>query len=360
MVPQGGGAALRHAPADGTGPRPKIGRMDKTTADTLLAIAEDARARIRREDPESAAQIEARYPELLEALDWYLDEGHPDEAFRLATALVPFWMSTKRIDDGDRWFGRALAQPAGSAALRARATYDHGYLVFWAGRYDVADERFADALAQAEAVGDPNLVALVLAGAARVALSRDPAEAVRLCRQALAATESTPASDGRSSALHVLGVALQMAGDLEGARDVMTSRLELARENGDEFIVWVESSNLSMVERQLGNLDRAEALSREALRIVQARGDAMAIPWIINGLAAVTAAKGELERAATLNGMAAALLERAGGEWPPDEREQYEGTLAAIEAGLAPDAVERARSVGAAMPIEEGVEFALA
>jgi len=27
--------------------------------------------------------------------------------------------------------------------------------------------------------------------------------------------------------------------------------------------------------------------------------------------------------------------ERAGGEWPPDEREQYEGTLAAIEAGLA-------------------------
>ena len=135
-----------------------------------------------------------------------------------------------------------------------------------------------------------------------------------MCREGLAATETLPASDGRSSALHVLGVALQMAGDLEGARDVMTSRLDLARENGDEFVVWVESSNLSMVERQLGNLGRAEALSREALRIVQARGDAMAIPWIINGLAAVTAAKGEVERAATLNGMAAAMLERAGGD----------------------------------------------
>ena len=202
-------------------------------------------------------------------------------------------------------------------------------------------------------------MALALAGAARVALGRDPAEAARLCREALAATEGMPASDGRSSALHVLGVALQMAGDLEGARDVMTRRLELARENGDEFIVWVESSNLSMVERQLGNLDRAEALSREALRIVQARGDAMAIPWIINGLAAVTAAKGELERAATLNGMAAAMLERAGGEWPPDEREQYEGTLAAVEAGLAPDAIERARSSGAAMSMEQGVAYAL-
>jgi tetratricopeptide (TPR) repeat protein len=333
--------------------------VDTRTADDLLAIAEDARERTRREDPTGAALVEERYPAMLEALDWYLDVSQPDQAFRVATALVPFWISTKRIDDGDRWFERGLAQPAGSAARRARATYDHGYLVFWAGRYDLADERFADARARAREIGDSNLEALALAGAARVALGRDPAEAARLCREGLAATEATPASEGRSSALHVLGVALQMAGDLEGARDVMTSRLELARQHGDEFIVWVESSNLSMVERQLGNLGRAEALSREALRIVQARGDAMAIPWIINGLAAVTAAKGELERAATLNGMAAAMLERAGGEWPPDEREQYEGTLTAVEAGLAPDAVQRARSAGAAMSMEQGVGYAL-
>jgi hypothetical protein len=150
-----------------------------------------------------------------------------------------------------------------------------------------------------------------------------------------------------------------MAGEFEGAREVMTRRLELGRATGNEFIVWVESSNLSMVERQLGNLDRAEALSRQALTIVQARGDAMAIPWIINGLAAVTAAKGDLERAATLNGLAAGLLEQAGGEWPPDEREQYEGTLEAIRAGLEPDAIDRARAAGAGMSVEEGVAFAL-
>ena len=342
------------------GPTPPYDAVvDARTADELLAIAEDARERTRREDPTGAERVEARYPEMLEALDWYLEAGQPDEGFRLATALVPFWMSTKRIEDGDRWYARALEQPAGSPARRARATYDHGYLVFWAGRYDVADPRFAEARRAAEAVGDTNLVALALAGSARVALGRDPAEAVRLCREAIAATETTPDAEGRSSALHVLGVALQMAGDFEGARDVMTTRLELGRAAGNEFIVWVESSNLSMVERQLGNLDRAEELSLEALRIVQARGDAMAIPWIINGLAAVTAAKGDLERAATLNGLAAGLLEQAGGEWPPDEREQYEATLVAIEAGLAPDVIERARAAGAAMPTEAGVAWAL-
>ena len=51
--------------------------------------------------------VEDRYPEMLEALDWYLDSGQPETAYRLASALVPFWISTKRIDDGDAWFERA-------------------------------------------------------------------------------------------------------------------------------------------------------------------------------------------------------------------------------------------------------------
>ena len=333
--------------------------MDLPTAESLVALAEDARAGIRREDPESSARIEARYTEMLEALDWSLEAGQPDTGLRLAAALTPFWLSTKRIDDGDGWFARALAQPSGSAARRARASHDHGYLLFFAGRYDEADPRFTQSRELAEEAGDANVVALALAGSARVALGRDPREAVRLTREAVAATDGTPAGDGRSSALHVLGVALQMTGDLDGARDVMSARLELGRAEGNEFVVWVESANLSMVERQLGNLDRAERLSRDALSIVQARGDAMAIPWILNGLAAATAAKGQLERAATLNGLAEALLAQAGGEWPPDEREQYEETLRLVRQGLPADAVERERARGAAMSTEDGLAFAL-
>ena len=333
--------------------------VDAATAASLLSMAEAARAAIRREEPDAAAPIENRYEQVVEALDWYLDNGRADSGFRLATALVPFWISTKRIDDGDAWFQRALAARVGSEAQRARATYDQGYLVFWAGRYEEAERAFSAARAEAARLGDGNLAALALAGSARVALARDPLESVRLLREALDLTEARPDAEGRSSALHVLGVALQMSGDLSGARDVMTERLEAARETGNEFVVWVESSNLSMVERQLGNLDRAEQLSRAALSIVAGRGDAMAIPWVINGLAAATAAKGELERAAVLNGLAEALLQRAGGEWPPDEREQFDGTLAAIAGGLAPDVAERSRAEGAAMSIEDGVAFAL-
>jgi hypothetical protein len=85
----------------------------------------------------------------------------------------------------------------------------------------------------------------------------------------------------------------------------------------------------------------------------------MAIPWVMNGLAAVLAAKGEHERAATILATAETLLERAGGKWPPDERQQYEATVAILASALTPEALERARGKGAAMTIGEGVAFAL-
>lgn len=337
-----------------------IAIVDAEIATALLDAAIDARLAMRRGEDSAIEQFERHYADMREAMQWFLDQGRLEEADRFGTALVPFWMTTKRIDDGDEWFKRAVGDEAPSDAGRARAVYDHGYLVFWAGRYELAEQRFAEARRLAEGIRDWNVVALSLAGSARVALNQDPGKAVILLREAMEVTRELPDSEGRSSADHVLGVALQMSGDLQGARDVMLERLEHAGAAGNEFAVFVETANLSMVERQLGNLDQAEALSVAALRYAVARRDEMSIPWSINGLAAVTAAQGRLERAATLAAIADTLLARAGGDWPPDEREQYEGTLATVSAGLPPDALEEARAAGAAKGFDEAVAFALA
>ncbi len=334
--------------------------MDAATADALVEIAVEAQARTRRQDLGAHAEVEARYPEMLDALDWYLDAGRPDAAYRLATPLVSFWMSTNRVDDGDAWFERALARTPSDDPSRAGALHEHGYLVFFAGRYDLAGQRFTESLAMAEERADPSVQALALAGLARIALGSDVDDALPLLRQAIEVTEGLPDSDrGRSSALHVLGVALQMSGDLEGAREVMAARLEMGRSSGDQFVVWVESANLSMVERRLGNLDRAEELALQALAIDAVRGAEMSIAWTVNSVAAVAAAKADLERAAVLVGMADAMLDRSGGEWPPDEREQYDETLATLTVGLPPDALAAARARGGAMSVETGVDFAL-
>ena len=262
-----------------------------TTADALLAAAQEARvcdAKPRR--PRHALdRMESQLPGDARGAGLEPRAGAPEQADRLATALVPFWIATKRIDEGEagssarsRSPGRTRAAPAPSTTTATSPS----------SRALRAGRRAVRRCAAARGAGrGSDLGALALAGSARVALNTDPGEAVRLLREAIEVTADLPDSDGRSSANHVLGVALQMAGDLEGARDVMSERLERARMAGNDFVVAVESANLSMVERKLGNLDAAEALSLEALRIVSRRGDEMAIPWVINGLAAVTAAR---------------------------------------------------------------------
>jgi tetratricopeptide (TPR) repeat protein len=333
--------------------------VDAATVEQLIATAEEARAAMRRgEDATGLEQFERHYGPMREALDLWLGSGRADEAFRLSTALVPFWMATKRVDEGMAWLDAALGTGEGSDAARARGLHDHGYLAFFSGGYELAERRFAESRVLADRAGNRDVAALALAGSARVALNDDPAASVRMLREALELTRDLPDSLGRSSAEHVLGVALQLSGDLEGARDVMEARLNNARKAGNEFVVFVESSNLSMVERKLGNFDGAEALSLDALRIVTRKHDEMAIPWVINGLAAVTAAKGNHQRAATLLAIAESLLARAGGEWPADEREQFEGTLAAVSAALLATVLEEARARASTMTLEECVATA--
>jgi tetratricopeptide (TPR) repeat protein len=232
-------------------------------------------------------------------------------ARRLTRSLVNFWMSTSRLPDGDAWFERLLAGPLTRDQDVALSLYEHGYLIFWAGDHERSGRRFTEARAMAAGLGNASIEALALAGLARVALTSDVAEAVRLLREALVITEGLPDdSDGRGSALHVLGPALQMAGDFEGARAVIERRIALARTTGNKFVAWAETGNLSTVERQLGNLGRAEELSLQAAASDIAATSELFLAWTLNGLAAVTAAQGRAGRAAVLLGAADALMER--------------------------------------------------
>lgn len=334
--------------------------MDASTAEALVQIAEASQAASRRDEPDAEVPVEERYPLMVEALGWYLDRGDLGGALRLASSLVSFWMATNRLDHGDEWYTRLLALPRDADETRARALYAHGYLVFWAGNYDLATVRFTESRDVAIGLGNVSLQALALAGLARVALTADVDEAVRLLREALDVTEGLSDDDrGRSNALHVLGPALQMSGDLLGAREVVAGQLAAAYAAGDAAQVWSETSNLSMVERQLGNLDRAEELSRQAVGSDFARGRELYLAWSLNGLAAVAAAKHELVRSATIIGIASSMIEHAGGQWPPDEREQYDETVARIELGLTTEQVIAARDSGASMSTGEALSFAL-
>lgn len=342
------------------GPARTIAVVDLEAARAHLAEAESLRGRLRGPTGEEAmAGLEALYPELGDAFAAFLAEGASEDAARLASSLVQFWMATKRLEDGERWLEAATAAAQRTAA-GARARMHHGYLVFWAGQDERSGQLSRLAIEEARAAGDHTVVALALAVLARIALRTDIDEAKRLLREALSVTDGTDDVEGRSSAMHVLGVAHQMAGELDEASRVMSDRLELGRSTGNGYVIAVESANLSMVERQLGRPERADDLAIESLMTFHRLGDHLAVAWAANSVAATAAALGQLDRAATMLGFAEAGIERAGGEWPPDEAQQRDGTIAVLQAGLPESVLEAARDAGRAMSTDEGVAYALA
>jgi MalT-like TPR region len=186
------------------------------------------------------------------------------------------------------------------------------------------------------------------------------AEGRRLAREALAESEAAGDEPGRSNALHLLGVGAQIAGDLTEARDWMTQRLALVRRLGNDFLVASEASNLSMVERQLGNLDTADGLAREALEIGERIGDQFSKPFALSGLAAIATERREYERAAILVGAAETIMEAQHMAWPPDERPHYERMLADLPGAMGQDEFDQARGRGHSMAPNEAVRYALA
>jgi tetratricopeptide (TPR) repeat protein len=334
--------------------------VDARAAESLLNFAERAGSGLKGLDAKAlSGQLEERYGDLLAAMQWFLDQGRSDETIRLAISLADFWSATERLDEGSEWFDRALNSPGGEDVHRGQACFEAGFLAYLMGDDDRASALHSRALEIGRQIGDPTITALALTGLGRIALRSDVAEARRLCREALAVTEGTADRFGRSNAIHVLGVAAQMAGDLLEARELMTERMALARELGSYAGISSEAGNLSVVERQLGNLGRADALAREGLEIDQRREDEWAFPYKLNALAAVATARGEFDRAATLLGAAEAMMEAQGAAWPPDERPHYERTVATLTEAMGSAEFDRARAVGSSMASREAVDFAL-
>lgn len=335
--------------------------MNQATAESLLDLAERAGPGLRGLDARALfEQLDRHYLELLAAMQWFIDRVQTDEALRMASALAPFWMATKRLDEGSHWFDRILEAAGGQDLRRGKASIDAGFLAFWRGEDERAAAFFNQALEIGQRTNEASLVAQALGAFARIALRSDVMEARRLSREALEISEGTADRLGRSNAIHVLGVAAQMAGDLAEARELMAERLGLMRELQNYAGISSEAGNLSMVERQLGNLERAEALARESLEIVHRRGDEWLMPYILSGLAAVATDRREFARAATLVGAAEALMEAQRAAWPPDERVHYERMLAALPQAMGVLEFDRARTSGRALSPSEAVAFALA
>jgi tetratricopeptide (TPR) repeat protein len=334
--------------------------VDATRAEALLAFAEQTPAGLAGLDTVTwQRRLEAQSADLGTAFDWFLAHQRPTDSLRIAVALADHWIHSGELGEGSQRLERALATTGVEPRVRGRAQYQAGMLTFWQGRDEEARSSFQAGLKVARDCEDRTTEALALAGCARLALRAGQTDqACLLCEEALRVVEGGDGDAGRSSAIHVLSVAAQMSGDLKTASDLMRQRMEMARRRGAFSVVSYEASNLSAVERQLGNHMRAKQLALEALDIEVRRGDEWAIPYTLNQLAAVATAAREPARAATLLGAAARMVDDQGAEWPPDELPVFQASRGAASAALGAADFELAWACGAAMSVNEASRFA--
>jgi predicted ATPase len=97
--------------------------MDASTAETLLAFAEEVSPGITRPAARTSLErLEARSEDLLAAIGCFVDADRTDEALRLANSLYRYWITTQRFQEGAVWFDRVLGSPDGRDVRCHQAT----------------------------------------------------------------------------------------------------------------------------------------------------------------------------------------------------------------------------------------------
>jgi Tfp pilus assembly protein PilF len=165
---------------------------------------------------------------------------------------------------------------------------------------------------------------------------------------------------GIAMALCNLGEATCGIGDLESARALLNESLGMLERLGDRRIIAMCVNNLGAVFYEQRDFASSRAQFGRSLEIMRHIGDKAGIAVALSGLAAAVAALGVPLRAAGIWGAAAQLRERIGSSVSLKERPRYEQRVAAARAEARDGAAfDRAWQEGAAMLVEDSIDFAL-
>jgi DNA-binding CsgD family transcriptional regulator len=247
-------------------------------------------------------RLEAEHENFRAALRWAAEQRDAELSLRLAGALGDFWALRGSVREGRRWLQDARALGVDSSALlRANALAGEGLLAMMQGDYPQARIPLQEALALAEPLHDPTLMARILVRLGAVAaLQGDASDARPLLERSLAL--SREAGDPRNVvfALVELGRTFVLQEDLERAEAAVTEGLNLARGTGSPQVIAFALTNLAQLKLRRRDYPAAAGLGAEALRLARATESRFAIKYVVGIAALVSGHHGDVHRAVSL------------------------------------------------------------
>jgi predicted ATPase/DNA-binding XRE family transcriptional regulator len=297
------------------------------------------------------------------ALQWADATAQYDLGFHLVGLLWYYLANAGHYGEGRRWTERflPLAEVVPSRS-RMRALTMYGLDAHHLGNTAEGIRHMEEAIELARSVGEDDMAApaIFLLGnlhaegpnrdldvsATCFEQSRTLARSVRLWRIAILATGN-------------LGHLAFLKGDLDHAAALMQESLALARKTNDPLFMLMPLVHLGEYSVQRGDLTQAEGYFREAFRLQSISRRVEESIKAIEALGELTQRQERYEVSARLMGAAAANRAVKDFGMPPDRQAWLDIIADAVRDNLSAAEFTAAWNDGAAMTLEEAIEYAL-
>jgi predicted ATPase/DNA-binding SARP family transcriptional activator len=243
-------------------------------AQFYLGFAEQAEAGL--QGHEQAAwlhRLDAEAENLRAALDWLVERGQAEPAFRLGAALGRYWKLRGRFLEGRERLRCLLALPGAQSCTVARAAALHAAAVLAWRHGDPAAARapLEESLSLYRQLGNQRGVALCLAWLTDFLDDQEPA--LSLAEESLRLWRELGDQAGLAHSLHMLGKIKSIRGQVNEGRALLEESLAIRREVGDQEYIANSLWEVAHVYRKQGDSARAERCLEECLGIAWEMGD---------------------------------------------------------------------------------------
>ena len=337
-------------------------RLDEETrrrhADYYLALALSANLAADADGPQRNEIAIADQANMRVALAYLLAAGDIERMLELVVALENFWATTDQYE-ADRWLRAAFDSGRQvSRGIRARALRVQGGMMNVRGTFAEAETLFLESLAEFEALGDERGIAILRHRLATTARMRGDWDRAReLATYSLEVYRRTGFRRGEAQATTMLGYVAWSEGDSRRALELLAAAAEIAKRVGFRWWFAGVSSDLALLNIELGERDEAEPWARECLAAASSIRDRRGAVVGLALMAELAALRGDSELAGQLWGGVEAEL--ACGPLRMFTIWLYREPRAEHVLAHTDDAFERGRAAGRELALDDAVALAL-
>ena len=316
-------------------------------------------------------RLELEHANLRAAIDWGEARGDAEIALGITIAVWRFWQKRGYLREARARVSALIAHPwfaAAPAPLRAKTHEVMGGIIYWHGEVDGSRPDYEAALAIWREIGDQREIAnaaynlsFCYTMAVLQALPPDARErADALLGEALEIYRSLGDEQGQANVYWGIGIQHYFARDYVAAAPAFQAALELYRRSGDRTQEAWSLHQLGLSSLKLGDADAARTYLADGLRLFMAAGDMAGVTLGLDDMAAIAVVGGDLVRAARLQGLARRIQVSSGTGLAGVVENAFEAAdRPNAKAAMAAEDFARYEAEGAAMPMLEGVRYAL-